>query len=142
MDSWSILSATATLTNNISTIYAVGNSLMTTLWNTVGKVKLYNFRLVQLFQSLHSMRPSLWKSHGYVATPYFFTWYYQRLPAKPYRHLVTRMKTFCKRIEVAAMAVLSVSAGCRTNRNHMTSCRVQSFPWIRTARAGFRRPRP
>ena len=30
------------------------------------------------------------------------------------------------------MAVLSVSAACRTNCDHMTSCRVQSFPWIST----------
>jgi len=40
--------------------------LMPTLWNTVSKVKLYNFRLVRFFHSLHSMRLSLWKSHGYV----------------------------------------------------------------------------
>ena len=68
MDSSSILSATATLSSNISTIYAVGKLL------TVGKVKnikLYNFRLVRLFHSLQSMRPSLWKSHEYVAMPYF-----------------------------------------------------------------------
>ena len=55
-------------------------------WNTVGKVKntkLYNFRLVRLFHSLHSIRPFLSKSRGNVATPYtFFTWYYERLRAK------------------------------------------------------------
>ena len=56
-----------------------------THWNAVGKVKntkLNNFRLVWLLHSLHSMRPSLWKSRGYVATPYLF-------------HVVIRMFT-CK----------------------------------------------
>ena len=46
---------------------------MPTHLNTVGKVKntkLYNFCLIRLFHSLHSIRPSLWKSRGYVATPY------------------------------------------------------------------------
>ena len=32
------------------------------------------------------------------------------------------------------MTVLGISAACRTNRNHMTLCHMQSFPWIRTAR--------
>ena len=35
------------------------------------------------------------------------------------------------------MTVLSISAACRTNRNHMTLCRVQSFPWICTACVEF-----
>ena len=69
MNSSSILSATATLTNNISTIYVVDKLSDAYHWNAFGKVKitkLYNFRLVRLFHSLHSMRPSLWKSHGFV----------------------------------------------------------------------------
>ena len=48
---------------------------MPTHWNTVGKVKntkLYNFCLVRLFHSLHSIRPSLSKSRGNVATSYLF----------------------------------------------------------------------
>ena len=56
MDSWSILLVTATLTNNISTIYAVRKLFDAYSWNAVGKVKntqLYNFHLVPLFQSLH-----------------------------------------------------------------------------------------
>ena len=59
---------------------------MSTHWNTVSKVKLgiklYNFRLVWLFHSLHSIRPSLSKSRGNVATPYLFTCHYERLPVK------------------------------------------------------------
>ena len=48
---------------------------MPTHWNTVGKVKntkLYNFSLVRLFHSLHSIRPSPSKSRRNVATPYLF----------------------------------------------------------------------
>ena len=72
LDSWRIISVTATLTNNISTIYAVGKLLdaysLEYSWNT----KLYNFRLVRLFHSLHSIQPSLLKSCGNVATPSLF----------------------------------------------------------------------
>ena len=118
---------------------------MPTFWNTVGKVKnikLHNFCLVRLFHSLHSKWPSLWKSHGYVATPYFFHVVpYERLPAKHPQQTYSCLwhlliiyhcwKCFANGSRLARMAVLSVSAACRTNCNHMTSCRVQSFPWIR-----------
>ena len=113
MDSPSILSATATF--------------MPTHWNTVGKVKnikLHNFRLVQLIQSLHTAAISLEVTQICIHALLFHVvlWKLTCLTPATNIHLSLASSnripqlTFCKQIEVARMAVLSVSAAYRITR--------------------------
>ena len=118
--------------------------------NTVGKVKnikLYNFCLISfttLYAAISLEVTWIW-SHTLPFSSGTMKIYLRNTSNTDVQLLgassncIPLLKTFCKWI---AMAVLSLSAACRTNCNHMTSCHVQSFPWICTVHVGFCWPRP